>query len=231
MPKFGSPFANEGKGTGSDSSERRGGLSSDEISSRLYPKPADIWRRDEPSTVAAKAQPAVEAMPAESVTVVEADQERSSPLAAVAAVGAGQGSPVADPAPLSTVSPSMQAETESSAPVAAPNVPAERLVSIISKNSVFDGNYVTDGDVRVEGEVKGDITCKGHVLICDGASVNAKIIATSVSVAGRLSGEVTCSERFEAQPTARITSEISTPRLVIQEGAVVDGQIKMGVQG
>ncbi|HEY8742430.1 MAG TPA: polymer-forming cytoskeletal protein, partial [Chloroflexota bacterium] len=149
---------------------------------------------------------------------------------AVDSVSEGQASPTADPTPLSIVSPNSPGEPAPGAALAVPEVPAERLVSVISRNSVFDGNYVTDGDVRVEGEVKGDITCKGHVLICDGASVNAKISATSVSVAGRLSGEVTCSERFEAQPTARITSQISTPRLVIQEGAVVDGQIKMGVQ-
>ena len=230
MPKFGSPFANEGKGTGSDGGERRGGLSSDEISSRLYPKPTDIWRRDDPGATAVAAQPASEAVPDEGNAVAEADQEKSSPMVALDSAADGQASPLADPAPLSILSPSMPAEIPASLPVAAPEVPAERLVSVISKNSVFDGNYVTDGDVRVEGEVKGDITCKGHVLICDGASVNAKISATSVSVAGRLSGEVTCSERFEAQPTARITSQISTPRLVIQEGAVVDGQIKMGVQ-
>jgi cytoskeletal protein CcmA (bactofilin family) len=253
MPKFGGVFSNEGKGEGKaegkgaghDMSERRGGLSGEEVTSRLYPKATDTWRKDEavrpepvrvetaivkPVAVAARSEPAgIAPTPPAEPAEMETSSERSGPVAGVESGGNGRASTVLEPASLAMV-PSPPAEAAPLPPAAMAEAPAERLVSVISRNSVFDGNYSTDGDVRVEGEVRGDITCKGHVLICDGAAVSAKITATSVSVAGRLSGEVTCAERFEAQPTARITSQISTPRLVIQEGAVVDGQIRMGVQ-
>jgi cytoskeletal protein CcmA (bactofilin family) len=110
-------------------------------------------------------------------------------------------------------------------PAAAQNEP--KMVSVVSRNSVFDGNYQTEGDLRVEGEVRGEIACQGHVLIQDGATVNAKITAISISVAGKLNGQVSSRERFEALPTAIITGEITTPRLVVQEGATLDGQVHM----
>ncbi|MGI8915678.1 MAG: bactofilin family protein [Chloroflexota bacterium] len=225
MPKFGNVFSNEGKGASNDGGERRNALTAEEVASRLYPKPTDTWRREYPSAVVvAEPAPPVPAEPE-----VRAVKEEDAPMAAVEPGEDSASSATREPAPTASYSAPKASETPQDEPVAAA-VPVERLVSVISRNSVFDGNYATDGDVRVEGEVRGDITCKGHVLICNGATVNAKISATSVAVAGRLSGEVTCTERFEAQPTARITSQISTPRLVIQEGAVVDGQIRMGVQ-
>jgi cytoskeletal protein CcmA (bactofilin family) len=238
VPKFGNVFSNEGKsadGKGSShDSERRSGLTPDEIASRLYPKPADTWRKDEPIAAAVATAPEVTAKPEATAAPEEKDGEASpdserNGQVAVAKQEEESQVVVAEPAPLTMIPTPTSAETSPSL-AAEPATPVERLVSVISRNSVFDGNYSTDGDVRVEGEVRGDITCKGNVLICDGATVNAKISATSVAVAGRLSGEVTCTERFEAQPTARITSQISTPRLVIQEGAIVDGQIRMGVQ-
>lgn len=217
----------------SENRDRRSALTAEEITNRLYPKPSDLWRREEPAPEPVKQEPEPEPEPVAAVAeapteTVNEGSERNTSVATVEAPGNGQstattgaiGTAVAEPFVAAGAAPSVAAGVADGA--------GERLVSVISKGSVFDGNYSTDGDVRVEGEVRGDITCKGHVLICDGAAVNAKISATSVSVAGRLSGEVTCNERFEAQPTARITSQISTPRLVIQEGAVVDGQIHMG---
>ena len=230
MPKFGSVFSNEGKGSAGEGGERRGGLTADEIASRLYPKPSESWRRDESGVTAAVAEPITATEPAEVVNDVTTTSTASSAPVASEPVDGRQPATSAEAAPMPMATGSIPAEAATEVAPAAPEAPAERLVSVISRNSVFDGNYSTDGDVRVEGEVRGDISCKGNVLICDGATVNAKISATSVAVAGRLSGEVTCTERFEAQPTARITSQISTPRLVIQEGAVVDGEIKMGVQ-
>jgi cytoskeletal protein CcmA (bactofilin family) len=238
VPKFGNVFSNEGKASDGKGSahegERRSGLTPDEIASRLYPKPADTLHKDEPVAAAVAtapkvvAEPEVVAAPEDKDGAASTDSEGNGQVAVAKQEEESQAI-VAEPAPLTMISTPTAAEASPSSAVELA-APAERLVSVISRNSVFDGNYATDGDVRVEGEVRGDITCKGNVLICDGATVNAKISATSVAVAGRLSGEVTCTERFEAQPTARITSQISTPRLVIQEGAIVDGQVRMGVK-
>lgn len=232
MPKFSSVFSNDGKGAGGESAERRSGMSAEEIANRLYPKPTELWRKDEQSADDVKAEStatstAIAAAPAEEPGAIEANGDGRSSSTIAVPTGDGQVTTYAAPISESYTAPVVPPSAPASAgqPV---DGPVEKVVSVISRNSVFDGNYSTDGDVRVEGEVRGDITCKGHVLICDGASVSAKITATSVAVAGRLSGEVTCSERFEAQPTARITSQISTPRLVIQDGAILDGEIRMG---
>ena len=124
----------------------------------------------------------------------------------------------------------MAALTESADQRAA-NAPAavlaEKLVSVIDE-ARCRRQYSTDGDVRVEGERARRHHLQRPVLICDGAAVNAKFPPPRSPSPAKMSGEVTCSERFEAQPPARITSQISTPKLVIQEGAIVDGQIRMG---
>jgi cytoskeletal protein CcmA (bactofilin family) len=42
-----------------------------------------------------------------------------------------------------------------------------------------------------------------------------------------MSGEIVARERVEVLPTARLKCTISTPSLVLQEGALFDGDCKM----
>jgi cytoskeletal protein CcmA (bactofilin family) len=221
----------EGKTEGQSSTAGRSGLTGQEVANRLYPKPADSSLREAPQPAA----PADEAATATDATA-EPEAEASTAKEPEATAATEQPSPdgeVAAPeAATAATTPEPAATMVGSAAAGSANgaAPAEqKLSSIISRDAVFDGNFMGEGDLKVEGEMRGDITCKGHVVITEGASVNAKVSATSVSAAGRLSGEVTCSERFEALPSAKITSQISTPRLIIQDGAAIDGQIHMQV--
>jgi len=211
----------EGKTDAQNAAAAKSGMTGQEVANRLYPKPAD-------SLLHEAAQPAapVEAAPA------EAEPEANTPVEAASAPAAEQPAPNGEvsPADAATAEPEPVVLESTAASTTNGTAPAEqKLSSIISRDAVFDGNFMGEGDLKVEGEMRGDITCKGHVVITESATVNAKVSATSVSAAGRLSGEVTCSERFEALPSAKITSQISTPRLIIQDGAAIDGQIHMQV--
>lgn len=119
------------------------------------------------------------------------------------------------------------AEQPAAPAVAAPPAPAVPAGSLIRQGTIFDGTYHGDGDLTVEGEVRGNIDCKGSLVIREGAVVEATVAASVVQAAGRLTGDVVCSERFEAAPSAQVSGHITTPRLIIQEGARCDGQITM----
>lgn len=99
--------------------------------------------------------------------------------------------------------------------------------SLVDRHSAFDGSFRTQRDLRVEGELKGTIACDGTLFIAEGASVAANIDAEHVSVAGDLSGEVRCRGRFQILPSGRVKAKVSTGSLVIQEGAVYEGQLEM----
>jgi cytoskeletal protein CcmA (bactofilin family) len=99
--------------------------------------------------------------------------------------------------------------------------------SLVDRHSAFDGNFRSQRDLRVEGEVKGSVTCVGTLFIAEGASVAANVEAEHVTVAGELSGDIRCRGRLQILPSGRVRASVSTGSLVIQEGAVYEGQLEM----
>lgn len=98
--------------------------------------------------------------------------------------------------------------------------------SRIGKGAKVSGKLVFKVPAKIEGEVEGEITAD-DLVIAQGALVTARIAANRITIAGTLSGEIIARERVEALPTARLRCTISTPKLVLNEGAIFDGDCKM----
>jgi cytoskeletal protein CcmA (bactofilin family) len=49
----------------------------------------------------------------------------------------------------------------------------------------------------------------------------------SVVVAGTLNGELTCRERLQILPSGRVSGTVTTGSLIIQEGALYEGELHM----
>lgn len=98
--------------------------------------------------------------------------------------------------------------------------------SRIGKGTKISGTLSFRAPVKIEGEAEGDIS-GDEILIAEGAVVSAKLTATRLTVAGRLSGEATARERIELLPSARVQCTLTTPRLVLREGAQFQGDCKM----
>jgi cytoskeletal protein CcmA (bactofilin family) len=99
--------------------------------------------------------------------------------------------------------------------------------SLVDRHSAFDGNFRSQRDIRVEGDLKGTVSCDGTLFVTEGASVTASVDAEHVSVAGELSGEIRCRGRLQIMPSGRVRAKVTTASLVIQEGALYDGQLEM----
>jgi cytoskeletal protein CcmA (bactofilin family) len=99
--------------------------------------------------------------------------------------------------------------------------------SLIDRHSSFDGNFRSQRDLRIEGELKGTVSCDGTLFVAEGAVLSATVDAEHVTVAGDLSGEIRCRGCFQILPSGRVRAKVSTGSLVIQEGALYEGQLEM----
>jgi cytoskeletal protein CcmA (bactofilin family) len=99
--------------------------------------------------------------------------------------------------------------------------------TLIDASTTLDGTISTSGNLRIQGRVSGAITCSGVLEVVDGAEVDATIEAACVIVAGVLSGVITCRERLEIRETGVVRGKVETGRLIIVEGAVYEGQLRM----
>jgi cytoskeletal protein CcmA (bactofilin family) len=98
--------------------------------------------------------------------------------------------------------------------------------SRIGKGTKISGKLHFRGPVKIEGEAEGEIS-GDEVVVAAGAVVSARISATRVTIAGSFSGEVSAREKVELLATARVQCTINTPSLVLNEGAMFDGDCKM----
>jgi cytoskeletal protein CcmA (bactofilin family) len=113
--------------------------------------------------------------------------------------------------------------------VEVPPASAAGLVGYLYKGSRVSGQLSFQGSARIDGTVDGEIQCQGTLTIGDGAEVRAKISGQVVIIRGKVEGNVTAKERVELLAPARLTGDVNTPRLVITEGAMFDGDCSLGV--
>ena len=99
----------------------------------------------------------------------------------------------------------------------------------IGKSVVFNGDLSGDEDLEIEGQIEGRIQLPNHQLtIGANGRVKAQIDAKAVTVIGRVDGNITATERCEVQGSGIVVGDIRAPRLLVHEGAVVNGKVEMG---
>ena len=134
--------------------------------------------------------------------------------------------PTVEPTPVIAAAPTKVAakvEQPQPSPVAA------GLVGYLYKGSRVSGQLNFQGPARIDGIVEGEIHCQGALTIGESAEVKAKITAQLVVVHGKVEGNVSAKEKIELVAPARLIGNVDTPRLIITEGVVFDGDCSMGV--
>jgi cytoskeletal protein CcmA (bactofilin family) len=93
----------------------------------------------------------------------------------------------------------------------------------------IEGELIGHEDLRIEGKIKGAISLGGYRLnVGSTAHIRADIIAREVVVAGEVIGNVNAPERIELKKGGSIVGDLTTARLVIEDGAFFKGAIEIG---
>ena len=101
-------------------------------------------------------------------------------------------------------------------------------VANIGKSISIKGDLTGNEDMVIEGKVDGKVDLPNNQLtVGANGTVRAEISAKAIVVVGRVAGNVHGTERIEIQGTGVVEGDVSAPRLVVAEGAVLNGAIKM----
>ena len=82
-------------------------------------------------------------------------------------------------------------------------------------------------NLLINGQFEGTLDTKGNLSIGQKAQVKATIQGEAITIGGSVNGNVTATIRLELLPTARVTGKVSSPRLIMQDGAVLHGTLEM----
>ncbi len=107
----------------------------------------------------------------------------------------------------------------------------EAALTIIAVGTRLIGELECSGVVKVEGTVVGSVRSDRQILVARGGTVEGDMGAPEVVVGGVVQGGVTGADRVEVQTGAAVHGDITTRRLVVQEGGEVNGQVNMTEDG
>jgi len=101
----------------------------------------------------------------------------------------------------------------------------------IGKSIAISGELSGEEDLVVEGKVEGKVSLPNSQLTvgADG-HVQAEVKAKTIVVIGRVSGNLHGAERIEIQATGVVEGDVHAPKLIVAEGAVLNGAISMGAK-
>ena len=106
-----------------------------------------------------------------------------------------------------------------------------QAVTVIAPGARFEGRLSGGGCVVVSGRFEGDCDLQGSITLAEGGEWQGVLVADDVVVAGHVEGDVYARERVEVGPKARISGSLSGRSVAIAEGAVIEGELRVGEDG
>ena len=106
----------------------------------------------------------------------------------------------------------------------APSISGNGEPSVINAGLTIVGNLQSNTDVVISGTIDGDINSRG-LTVSEGAKVTGTIECSTVQLRGHVNGQIKASTVKVAR-TGNVSGDIFYDTLSIEEGAVVEGQLR-----
>jgi cytoskeletal protein CcmA (bactofilin family) len=104
---------------------------------------------------------------------------------------------------------------------------AREFTSHVNEGTEVEGKITFAGTVLLNGRVRGEIVSNDALVVGEKAVINASIRGAVVEVSGEVVGNITATERIELHPSCRVYGDIEAPVVIIDEGALLEGQCRM----
>lgn len=106
--------------------------------------------------------------------------------------------------------------------------PLEQPVQRVEAGLTIKGEISGDRDLQIDGFVEGLIELShSKVTILPSAKVTADIIAREVVIYGSVKGSVRASDRIEIKRDGSLNGDMTTSRIMIEDGAYFKGSIEI----
>ncbi|WP_420449903.1 bactofilin family protein [Candidatus Palauibacter sp.] len=106
--------------------------------------------------------------------------------------------------------------------------PSSDTSSIIGPGMSVIGDCKTTGAIHIEGHVEGDVEAGAALVVGENAVVQGIVSAEDAVILGRVEGNLTISSRLKVRACGRVEGDLDAQTIVIEEGAVIEGTLKMG---
>src|SRR5881398_3540813 len=95
---------------------------------------------------------------------------------------------------------------------------------ILSSDVEIKGSIKFQKELLIDGKVEGEINSDGVLTIGENADIRGEIKTKSITVYGKVQGNITVSERCELKSKCTLQGDLKAARLIIEEGATFIGK-------
>ena len=99
--------------------------------------------------------------------------------------------------------------------------------TVIGNEAYFQGTLTAKGSLRVDGRIDGSIVDAKTVTIGETGKVKGDISCEICYTRGEVRGNIVALEHVEALSGSRLDGDIRAPRIMLEEGAVFNGNCSM----
>ena len=92
----------------------------------------------------------------------------------------------------------------------------------------LEGKLTYDGHVHMDGRAEGEFRVTGNIEVVSGAKVKALLEASNVTIKGDVEGALNARDKLILGKSATLSGDISVRRLQIEDGASLNGHVRMG---
>lgn len=103
----------------------------------------------------------------------------------------------------------------------------DAVTGFLGSQTEFAGKLCFSGVVHLDGRFEGEIISRGTLVVGSESVVRADIQSKVLKIAGEVHGDLHAVEKIELYPPAKVYGNILTPSLVMEEGAIFEGNCKM----
>jgi len=108
--------------------------------------------------------------------------------------------------------------------------PKTPSLNLISEGTRIKGTITSQNDLRISGRLDGEAICKGKIIVASTARIDGNITTVEADIAGNITGTLKVSDRLTLRKSAIVGGDIYTKVLVVEEGAQMNGNCRMGAE-
>ena len=102
------------------------------------------------------------------------------------------------------------------------------LNGFLDSGASFKGELEFEDTMRIDGRFNGKIVSKNELIVGESATIEGDIQVGRIAISGTVVGKIVADQRVEIHRNGKVYSDIDTPALIIEEGAIFQGNCVMG---
>lgn len=136
--------------------------------------------------------------------------------------------PAADAYRYETPQPTTQTRAISESDSMARDIKEGRLSGFVGHGTTLTGETEFQAMLRVDGHLIGTVaSATGTLIVGTNGQVDANVSVAAAMINGTVNGDIVATEKLQLGRTARVMGNIQSPKLIVEEGAILEGSCSM----